>query len=312
MKIRGIEVKVIKGDITEADTEAIVNAANTRFYMGGGVALAIKKKGGRVIEEEAKKIGPKNKGEAILTSAGALKAKYVIHTVTMSMDFVTNEEIIRKATWNALMLAQKFRIKSVSFCALGCGTGRFPYQASAKIMAQEVWRYTREVKDGGLKKIIFVLNSQKAYRIFEKNALGYLEYIEEKISSGPFITVDGIVEYRGGIVMVKRSNPPFGWALPGGFLDYSETVETAVKREVKEETNLDFVNFKEFGVYSAPDRDPRFHTVSVVFVGKGKGGLKADSDAKDVKVFRKGTLPTKIAFDHQRIIEDYIKSKSCK
>lgn len=310
MKIRSLEVKVVRGDITEVKTEAVVNPANDRLVMGGGVALAIKKKGGKIIEEEAKKLGPKSKGEAVLTSAGDLKAKYVIHTVTMGMDFVTDEETIRKATWNALMAAEKFRIKSLSFPALGCGTGKFPFQASAKIMAQEVWRYTRQIPAPSLKKIIFVLNSQKAYLIFKKNVSGYLEYIEKKVCSGPFLTVDGIVEYRGGIVMVERSNPPFGWALPGGFLDYGETVEEAVKREVKEETNLEFVNFKELGVYSQPERDPRFHTVSVVFVGKGKGSLKADSDAKAVKVFKIKSLPSKIAFDHRRIIEDYTKSKS--
>ena len=107
--------------------------------------------------------------------------------------------------------------------------------------------------------------------------------------------------------MVERKNPPFGWALPGGFVDWGESVEEAVVREVKEETNLDFVNIQQFKVYSQPQRDPRFHTVSVVFVGKGEGILKASSDARNVKVFKFNNLPQVIAFDHKKIIEDYLK-----
>ncbi|MEM7816399.1 MAG: macro domain-containing protein [Candidatus Aenigmatarchaeota archaeon] len=314
MKIKDTEILVVKGDITEMDTEAIVNAANNHFYMGGGVAGAIKKKGGKIIEEEAIKQGPVKVGEAIITSAGTLKAKYVIHAATMELDFKTNEEIIRLATYNSLILAQEKNISSISFCALGCGVGGFSYEACAKIMAQEVFRYLKEVSFPSLKKIFFVLFSDEAFDIFKKNIEGYLTYIFEKLSKGPFLTVDGIVEYKDGIVMVERSNPPFGWALPGGFVDYNETVEEAVKREIKEETNLEFINFKQFKVYSQPKRDPRFHTVSVVFIGKGEGKIKASSDAKNVEIFRLNGLPEKIAFDHSIIIKDYldfIKNKKC-
>ncbi|UCD16158.1 MAG: NUDIX hydrolase [Candidatus Omnitrophota bacterium] len=175
-------------------------------------------------------------------------------------------------------------------------------------MAQEVFRYLRTESAPTLKKIVFVLYSQASYEVFNKNVCSYLEHINKKISSGPFITVDAVIEYAGGIVMVERSNPPFGWALPGGFVDYGESVETAVVRETKEETNLDFLDFKQWKVYSDPDRDPRFHTISVVFIGKGKGELRAASDAKDVKVFELGVLPQKIPFDHRKVIEDYIRS----
>jgi ADP-ribose pyrophosphatase YjhB (NUDIX family) len=101
-------------------------------------------------------------------------------------------------------------------------------------------------------------------------------------------------------------NPPLGWAFPGGFVDYGETVEGAVKREIKEETNLDFFDFKLLGVYSEPKRDARFHTISTVFYGKGKGELKAASDAKNVKIYVVDSLPEKIAFDHRQIIKDYV------
>ncbi len=306
--LKDVQILVRRGDITNSDTEAIVNPANTKFYMGGGLAKVIKEKGGKSIEQEAIAKGPKEKGEAIITKAGKLKAKYIIHTVTMDLDFKTDEETIRKATQSALDVALRYKLKSLSFPALGCGTGRFPYEAASKIMAQEIFRYLREDKLRYLKNIEFVLKTQKAYQIFKKNVLGYLEYINKKISCGPFLTVDGIVLYRGGIVMVERRNPPFGWALPGGFVDYGESVEHAVVREVKEETNLDFVDFRQFHTYSLPDRDPRFHTVSVVFVGKGKGKLCASSDAKNVAVFKPSKLPSKIAFDHRKILEDYFKT----
>ncbi len=310
MKLGDTEVTVVKEDITEINSEAIVNAANNEFRMGGGVAGAIKRAGGKIIEEEAMKKGPVKVGEAIISSAGSLKAKYVVHAVTMKMDFKTDEEIIRKATYSSLICAQENKVSSIAFCALGCGVGRVSFEAASKLMAQEVFRYLWQVKEPTLRKIIFVLNSDKAFQVFQKNVISYLEYISKKISAGPFLTVDGIIEYRQGIVMIERSNPPLGWALPGGFVDYGESVEEAVAREVREETSLDFVNFKQFKVYSKGDRDPRFHSVSVIFIGEGKGSLKSDSDAKEAGVFKLDSLPEKIAFDHRKVIEDYIQSKT--
>ena len=307
MKIKDVEIIVAKGDITDSSSEAIVNAANNQFYMGAGVAGAIKRKGGKVIEEEAIKQGPVKVGQAVITGAGALKAKYVIHAATMAMDFKTDENIIREAAYNTLLAAQNKKISSIAFCALGCGVGGFSYEAASKIMAQEVFRYLQAVKETTLKKIEFILFSEESMKIFKKNINDYLEHITGKLREGPFLTVDGIVEFEGGIVMIERTNPPLGFALPGGFVDYGETVESAVKREIKEETSLDFLNFKLLGVYSEPKRDARFHTVSIVFYGKGKGRLQAASDAKSAKVYKLNLLPEKIAFDHRKIIEDYIK-----
>jgi len=124
------------------------------------------------------------------------------------------------------------------------------------------------------------------------------------------LTVDIIIEIDGKIVLIERKNPPYGWAIPGGFVDYGETVEQAAIREAKEETSLDIYVLKQFHVYSDPNRDPRGHTVSVVFTAKARGIPKAASDAKSLGIFDKDSLPEKIAFDHRKILEDYFTYKS--
>lgn len=121
----------------------------------------------------------------------------------------------------------------------------------------------------------------------------------------PLLTVDIIIRYEGGIVLIERKNHPPGWALPGGFVEVGESVEDAAIREAKEETSLNVALTEQFHAYSAPDRDPRFHTASVVFIGVGTGGLKGEDDAKEARVFLEGALPGTIAFDHRKIISDY-------
>lgn len=121
----------------------------------------------------------------------------------------------------------------------------------------------------------------------------------------PFVTVDVIIEYEGGIVLIERKNPPEGWALPGGFVDYGESLEGAAVREAKEETGLDIELIRQFHTYSEPDRDPRHHTITTVFIAQGKGLLRPGDDARKAVVFRKDALPERIAFDHKRILNDY-------
>jgi len=309
MFIRNTEIKIIQADITELKIEAIVNAANNRLVMGGGVAGAIKKKGGKSIEEEAVKKGPIKIGEAIATQAGSLAAKYVIHAATMAMDFKTDETKIRDSCRNALEVAEKLKIKSLAFPALGCGVGGFALKASAKIMAQEVFRHLRE--DGSnLKEIIFCLYDNEAFAVFHQGVIGYLEYITQKLQNGPFTTVDAIIELGEGIIIIKRSNPPFGWALPGGFVDYGESLEEAVKREAKEETALDLEHLRQFHTYSQARRDPRFHTIGTVFIAKGKGKPRPGDDAAGLKVVKLSEIENlDFAFDHKRIIQDYLKYK---
>lgn len=129
----------------------------------------------------------------------------------------------------------------------------------------------------------------------------------------PYLAVDGVIrlwegERFKGIVLVERRYEPLGYALPGGFVEVGETVEKAVLREVKEETGLDAQIVKLLGVYSEPNRDPRFHVVSVVFVLDAYGELKAGDDAKKAVVFPIEDLPfDKIVFDHAKILKDFLK-----
>ena len=128
----------------------------------------------------------------------------------------------------------------------------------------------------------------------------------------PYLTTDGIVEIYNdtnefeGIVLIKRKNPPFGWALPGGFVDVGERVEEACIREMKEEISLDVTIESLLGVYSDPNRDERFHTVSVVYICKAYGIPKAADDAKEVAIIKPQEIKLdQLAFDHAKIVQDY-------
>jgi 8-oxo-dGTP diphosphatase len=125
----------------------------------------------------------------------------------------------------------------------------------------------------------------------------------------PLVTVDIIIEVNDKIVLIQRVNPPYGWALPGGFVDYGESLESSAIREAKEETSLDVTLKEQFHTYSDPDRDPRHHTVTTVFIGKGAGTPKAADDAKRLGVFTERDLPKPIVFDHRKIIDDYFRYK---
>jgi O-acetyl-ADP-ribose deacetylase (regulator of RNase III)/ADP-ribose pyrophosphatase YjhB (NUDIX family) len=309
MKIKDTEIKIIRADLTTLNVAAIVNAANNKLVMGGGVAGAIKKRGGQAIEDEAVKKGPIDIGKAVFTNAGELPAKYVIHAATMGLNFKTDETKIRDSARSALALAEELKVESIAFPALGCGTGGFPLLASAKIMAQEVLRHVKYEKSG-LKEIIFCLFDKEAFEVFNKGVIGYLEYVMHKLQNGPFTTTDAIIDIDGGVVVIKRSNPPFGWALPGGFVDYGESLEEAVRREMKEETGLDLLELKQFHTYSDPSRDPRFHTICTVFTAKAKGKPKAGDDAADLKVVHLEDVEgMDFAFDHKKILQDYIKKR---
>lgn len=126
----------------------------------------------------------------------------------------------------------------------------------------------------------------------------------------PLPTVDIIIEVAGGIVLVQRKNEPLGWALPGGFVDYGETLEHAAGREAREETSLSISNLRLLGCYSEPDRDPRHHTISTVYVATGEGMPRAGDDAAGLGIFPLTALPEPLCFDHQKILADYARRKN--
>jgi 8-oxo-dGTP diphosphatase len=130
----------------------------------------------------------------------------------------------------------------------------------------------------------------------------------------PAPTVDIIIELidrpHRPIILIERHNPPLGWAIPGGFVDYGEPVETAAKREAQEEIGLKIELIEQFLVYSDPDRDPRQHTISIVFLASATGEPVAGDDAKGVGIFEPWKIPTNLCFDHDRILYDYLRYRN--
>lgn len=122
----------------------------------------------------------------------------------------------------------------------------------------------------------------------------------------PLPTVDIIIELAGGaIVLIERKNPPHGWALPGGFVDYGESLENAARREAQEETSLEVNLTEQFYAYSDPARDPRHHTISTVFIATATGAPRGADDAKRAQAFIETNLPSPLVFDHAQILCDY-------
>ncbi len=165
-------IEIIKGDITKTDTEVIVNAANNQFWMGSGVAGAIKAAGGEIVEKEAVKKGPVMPGEAVHSTAGKLPYKMVIHAAVMGQDLRTSDKYIRQATISCLNLAEKLSIESIAFPAFGTGVGGFPMKACAHVMLDAVRGY--EPLSKCIKRVQFCLFDEYGYSVF-KDKLGKKE-----------------------------------------------------------------------------------------------------------------------------------------
>jgi len=157
-------LELIEGDITEMQTEAIVNAANARLILGGGVAGAIRRKGGLKIQEECNKIGGTFVGGAVKTTGGNLKAKFVIHAVGPQMGEGNEDEKLKNATLNSLKLADEENIKSISFPAISTGVFGFPIQRCAEIMLRTAIDYLKGPT--GLERIVFCLFGEDNYEVF--------------------------------------------------------------------------------------------------------------------------------------------------
>jgi len=159
-------LQLIEGDITEMDTEAIVNAANAQLVLGGGVAGAIRRKGGPSIQEQCDKIGGTFVGGAVITEAGDLKAKYVIHAVGPRMGEGNEDEKLKNATLNSLKLAEEKGIKSLTFPAISTGIFGYPAQRCAEIMLGTVSEYLKGKTN--IEKVCFCLYNEQSFNIFEK------------------------------------------------------------------------------------------------------------------------------------------------
>lgn len=161
-----MKIDVVRGDITTADAEVIVNAANNEFWMGSGVAGAIKTAGGEIIEIEAMKKGPVMPGNAIYTTAGRLPFKYVIHAAVMGQDLRTTDKLIRQATIAALNLAENLSVASIALPAFGTGIGNFPMAACARIMVMAARGFASH--SSKLERVQFFLFDDIGYCHFQK------------------------------------------------------------------------------------------------------------------------------------------------
>jgi len=171
INIKNTTIGILQGDITEMDVDAIVNAANNELQHGGGVALSIVKKGGYIIQEESNKIGFCETGKAVITTAGNLKAKFVIHTVGPIYGEGQEDEKLKSAVLSCLTLADEKNLKSIAFPAISTGVYKFPKDRCAKIMFDAIVEYIKNKKDNNknknLKEIYIVLYDENTFNIFK-------------------------------------------------------------------------------------------------------------------------------------------------
>jgi O-acetyl-ADP-ribose deacetylase (regulator of RNase III) len=170
VKIGGCTVRLVKGDITRLRVDAIVNAANSLLRHGGGVAAAIVRAGGKIIQEESNRIveekGPVRVGEAVYTTAGSLEAKYVIHAVGPRMGEGDEDEKLRSATLNSLRLAEQLGLDSIAFPAISTGVFGYPRDKCAQVMLRTIKEYFSS--GGRIREIILCLYDEETYRVFEE------------------------------------------------------------------------------------------------------------------------------------------------
>lgn len=166
LKVKNSKIKLKQGDITELDTDVVVNAANAQLIMGGGVAGAIRRKGGPAIQEECNKIGGTFVGGAVITTGGNLKAKHVIHAVGPRMGEGGEDEKLKNATLNSLKLMDEFKLKTIAFPAISTGIFGYPIDRCAKLMISTAKEYLS--RDTQIEEVIFCLYTSSDFDVFEK------------------------------------------------------------------------------------------------------------------------------------------------
>jgi len=171
VKVGQTEIVLERGDITDFEVDAIVNAANNHLWMGAGVAGAIKRKGGTIIEEEAVRQGPIEVGDVVVTIAGNLNASYVIHAAVMGQDLASSGDVVRRATRAVLRRAEEMRLQSLAFPAFGTGVGRMPPKESAEAMVGALRAHLAEVPASTLRRVHLVLFQDDTHQAFSE-ALG--------------------------------------------------------------------------------------------------------------------------------------------
>ncbi|MCK4532252.1 NUDIX domain-containing protein [bacterium] len=301
MRIGNTKIKIVQKNIFKQFVEAIVvftdndlalNEKEMSFIRKGKVFAGIKKK--FVV------------GKAIALPIDKLPIKYAICSVLKKKSFEINKEKIKLAIRDVLKVAEEKKINSIAFSVLWLQE-EISLKEFSRIMIGEISKYLEKMPF--LKEIVFILPDKKKSFAFRELVTDCIGYIEREKGAYPIPTVDIIIELKEKIVLIKRKNPPYGWAIPGGFVEYDESLEVAAAREAKEETNLSLQNLFQFHTYSEPGRDPRFHTISTVFIAQGKGNPEAKSDALELGLFSLQDLPGKFAFDHKKIIRDYFNFK---
>ena len=246
----------------------------------------------------------KNGKESILLIKRRLepgRGKWALPGGFVEKDESTSQAILRE-------IREEIGIKGRVEGLIGVYQGKTRLYGSAVVIGYKVASLSQNFSPGNeVEEIRFFRTSRLPSLAFTSHQKLLLDF--HHTFRTPIPTVDAIIEKDGGIVLIERKNPPYGWALPGGFVDYGESLEKAVKREVREETNLEVQNLRQFRSYSDPARDPRFHTISTVFIAEGMGKLEPKDDAKKTSVIREGGLPKRVAFDHREILEDYFGAK---
>ena len=246
--------------------------------------------------------------EAVCVAAEDAGAETYLNAVEPASCTGAEEGWLRATYDKGILNARQNAASSVALPSLCILSGLSPVIVG-KIMVQEAIRVAR-AGGSGLKKIILCCPEPDAFEAFQRTVNGYLKHLVDVLIWGPFVTVDAIIEVAAGIVLVKRSNPPLGFALPGGFVDYGESLENAVAREAREETGLELEGLRQFHTYSDPSRDPRFQTVTTVFAARSAGMPRAGDDAAEVHI----VSPQKIeslafAFDHKQVLQDWLQKR---